>query len=147
VTALRAELARLTCLGSCGGDAQERAATNPLAALSCARTPRLYPLSTPLYPLSTPLLHPLLIPSTATVGVAAPASVPFRLVRVSDPGQSRAKTARDWPGSLGKLTAWRATGSPWVAGAVVAGRPPTNFVGGLPAGSPGHPHHQGWSDA
>jgi ABC-type cobalamin transport system ATPase subunit len=51
-----------------------------------------------------------------------------------------------WPGSRGKLTLWRTTESRWVAGALVSGRPPTNFVGGLPASSPGHPHHQGWSD-
>ena len=75
-----------------GVDAQGRAATNPVAALPCARTP-LPP------PLSTPLLHPLLRPSSATVGVAAPDRLLFGLVEVPDPGRSRAKTARDRPGS------------------------------------------------
>jgi hypothetical protein len=139
VTALRAEPARLTCLGRCGGDAQERAATNPVAALPCARTPLLIPLS-------IPLLIPLLIPPSATVGVDSPASVLFGLVEAPDPGQSRAKTARDWPGSVGKLELWRATGSRWVAGAFASGRPPTNTVGGLPARSPGNPDHERWSD-
>ena len=136
-TTLRAEPARLTGRGRRGGDAQERAATNPVAALPCARTPLPHPLSTPL-----------LIPSSATVGVTAPVSVPFRLVRGTDPGQSRAKIARDWPGSGGKLTLWRTTGSRWVAGAFLPGRPPTNPVGGLPAGSRGHcrrPGYGGWS--
>jgi hypothetical protein len=136
---LRAEPTGLTGLWRSGGDAQERAATNPVAALPCARTP----LPTPL---SIPLLIPLLRPSSATVGVTAPDLLRFGLVKVSDPGRSRAKTARDRPGSPGKLTAWRATRSGWVAGAVVAGRPPTNGVGGLPAGSLGHPGHGGWSD-
>jgi hypothetical protein len=138
-TTLRAEQTGLSGRGRSGGDAQERAATNPVAALSCARTPLLHPLS-------DPLLHPLLAPSTATVGVATPPTASFQQVKVSDPGRSRAGFARDRPGSLGKLTQWRATGSGWVAGAFVSGRPPTNFVGGLPVGSPGHPHHQGWSD-
>ena len=129
----------LTGRGSSGGDAQERAATNPVAALPCAGTP----LSTPL---STPLLNPLLIPPSATVGVNSSAGALFRQVRGTDPGQSRAKTARDWPGSGGKLTLRRATQARWVAGAVVSGRPPTNPVGGLPPGSPGNPHHAGWSD-
>jgi hypothetical protein len=138
-TTPRAEPARLTSRGRTGGDAQERPATNPVAALPCARTPLLYPLS-------IPLLIPLLIPPSATVGVPTPDLLLFGLVEAPDPGQSRAKTARDWPGSRGKLTAWRATRSSWVAGAVVSGRPPTNFVGGLPAGSPGHPDHEWWSD-
>jgi hypothetical protein len=131
----------LTGLGSSGGDAQEWAATNPVAALPCARTPLLHPLS-------IPLLIPLLIPPSATVGVWSLAPVLFGLVRGTDPGQSRAKTARDWPGSRGKLTAWRATESRWVAGAFVSGRPPTNGVGGLPAGSRGYCYaagHIGWS--
>jgi hypothetical protein len=139
---LRAEPADLTGRGSSGGDAQERAATNPVAALPCAPTPLPNPLS-------TPLLRPLLTPSTATVGAATPATAPFRQVRATDPGQSRAKTARDWPGSVGKLELWRATGSRWVAGAVVSGRPPTNGVGGLPAGSRGDRwslYHRWWSD-
>jgi hypothetical protein len=80
-TTLSAQPSGLTGRERGAGDAQERAATNPVAALSCARTPLLYPLS-------IPLLNPLLIPPSATVGVAAPASAPFRLVRVSDPGQS-----------------------------------------------------------
>jgi hypothetical protein len=136
---LRAQPSGLTGLGRSGGDAQEQAATNPVAALPCAPTP----LPTPL---STPLLIPLLIPPSATVGVNSPTGAMFRQVRGTDPGQSRAKTARDWPGSRGKHKQWRATGSRWVAGAVVSGRPPTNFVGGLPPGSPGHPGHAGWWD-
>jgi hypothetical protein len=138
-TTLRAQRADLAGLWRCDGDAQERAATNPVAALPCARTPLPNPLS-------TPLLHPLLIPSTATVGVNWPTKSSLRQVRGTDPGQSRAKTARDWPGSVGKLELWRATGSRWVAGAVVSGRPPTNGVGGLPASSPDHPDHERWSD-
>jgi hypothetical protein len=141
-TTLGAQQTMLAGLWRCGGDAQERAATNPVAALPCARTPLLQPLF-------SPLLIPLLIPPSATVGADAPDFLLFGLVEVPDPGQSRAKTARDWPGSRGKLTAWRATGSRWAAGAVVAGRPPTNTVGGLPAGSRGHRwslHHQWWSD-
>jgi hypothetical protein len=47
--------------GGSGGDAQERAATNPVAVLPCARTPLLIPLSIPL-----------LIPPSATVGADAP---------------------------------------------------------------------------
>jgi hypothetical protein len=54
-TTLRAEPAPLTGLGRSGGDAQELAATNPVAALPCARTPLLDPLS-------CPLLHPCLAP-------------------------------------------------------------------------------------
>ena len=142
-TTLSAEPARLTGRGSSSGDAQERAATNPVAALPCARTPLPNPLS-------IPLLIPLLIPPSATVGATAPDLLLFGLVGGTDPGQSRAKTARDWPGSVGKQTAWRATRSRLHAGAVVSGRPPTNFVGGLPAGSRGHRwslHHERWSDA
>jgi hypothetical protein len=138
-TTPRAEPARLTGRGRSGGDAQERAATNPVAALPCARTPLLHRLA-------APLLHPLLAPSSATVGAAEPAGAPFQQVRVSDPGRSRAKTTRDRPGSRGKQKQWRATGSRWVAGAVVSGRPPTNGVGGLPTGSPGYPRYAGWSD-
>jgi len=138
-TTLRAQQAWLTGHGSSGGDAQERAATNPVAARPCARTPLRHPLA-------APLLHPLLAPSAATVGVTTPDRLRFGLVEESDPGRSRANPARDRPGSLGKLTAWRATGSRLHAGAVVSGRPPTNFVGGLPPGSPGHPDHQRWSD-
>ena len=130
---------RLAGHGSNGGDAQERAATNPVAALPCVRTPLLDPLP-------GPLLHPLLAPSSATVGVIAPDLLLFRLVEVSDPGRSRANPARDRPGSLGKLTQWRATGSRWGAGAFLAGRPPTNTVGGLPPGSPGHLDHERWLD-
>jgi hypothetical protein len=138
-TTLRAEPARLTGREPSGGDAQERAATNPVAALPCARTPLPHPLS-------TPLLIPLLIPSSATVGVTSPTGARFGLVRGTDPCQSRAKTARDWPGSRGKQKQWQATQARWVAGAVVSGRPPTNTVGGLPASSPGHPDHERWSD-
>jgi hypothetical protein len=121
-TTLRAQPTRLARRGRSGGDAQELAATNPVAALPCARTLLLHPLA-------GPLLHPLLQPSSATVGAAAPAIAAFQQVRESDPGRSRAKTTRDRPGSLGKLKQWRATRSGWVAGAVVAGRPPTNTVG------------------
>ena len=135
---LRAEQAGLTGLGRSGGDAQERAATNPVAALPCARTPLLTPLA-------IPLLIPLLGPSAATVGVTASAARLFGLVRGSDPGRSRAKTARDRPGSGGKLELWWATGARLHAGASVASRPPTNPVGGLPAGSRrGHRHHERW---
>ena len=52
---MSAEPTGLTGRGSGGGDAQERAATNPVAALPCARTPLLHPLS-------APLLHPCLSP-------------------------------------------------------------------------------------
>ena len=138
-TTFRAQRTMLAGRGGSGGDAQGRAATNPVAALPCARTPLPNPLS-------TPLLIPLLIPPSATVGVNSPTGALFRLVRWTDPGQSRAVFARDWPGSRGKLTAWRATRSRWVAGAVLSGRPPTNGVGGLPPGSPGHPRYAGWSD-
>jgi hypothetical protein len=138
-TTLSAQPSGLTGRGRSGGDAQERAATNPVAALPCARTPLLHPLS-------TPLLIPLLIPPSATVGAATPDLARFGLVRGTDPGQSRAKTARDWPGSRWSRKQWRATGSRWVAGAFVSGRPPTNFVGGLPPDSRPHPGHQGWSD-
>jgi len=137
-TTLSAQQAGLTGLWRSGGDAQEPAATNPVAALPCARTP----LPTPL---STPLLIPLLIPPSATVGVNSPTGALFGQVRGTDPGQSRTKTARDWPGSGGKLQLGRATESRWVAGAVVSGRPPTNAVGGLPADNRGHHRHSGWS--
>ena len=138
-TTLGARPSRLAGLGCSGGDAQERAATNPVAALPCARTPLLIPLS-------IPLLIPLLIPPLATVGVDSPARALFGLVETPDPGQSRAKTARDWPGSRGKQTAWRTTGSRLHADAFLSGRPPTNGVGGLPASSPGHPHYAEWWD-
>jgi len=138
-TTLSAQRSGLTGHERGAGDAQERAATNPEAALPCARTPLLTPLS-------SPLLIPLLIPPSATVGVAPPATASFQQVEESDPGQSRAVFARDWPGSVGKQTAWRATRSRLHAGAVVSGRPPTNFVGGLPAGSPGYRDHEAWSN-
>jgi hypothetical protein len=79
-TTLRAEQTRLAGLCWCGGDAQERAATNPVAALPCANT------SLP-GPLAVPLLHPLLGPSSATVGVAAPELLRFGLVEGIDPGR------------------------------------------------------------
>jgi hypothetical protein len=138
-TTLRAESAPLAGLWRWGGDAQGSAATNPVAALPCAPTPLLGPLS-------APLLYPLLAPSAATVGVLAPDLLRFGLVGESDPGRSRANPARDRPGSVGKLKLWRATESRWVAGAFVAGRPPTNCVGDLPADSPGHPDHERRSD-
>ena len=134
-TPLRAERDDLTGRRRSGGDAQERAATNPVAALPCAPTPLLHPLSIPL-----------LIPSSATVGVTTPDLLRFWLVRGTDPGRSRAKPARDRPGSL---ELWRATGARLHAGAVVSGRPPTNPVGGLPAGNR-RPRpsrcHAGWWD-
>jgi hypothetical protein len=86
-TTLRAQQAGRTGRGSGGGDAQERAATNPVAALPCAPTPLLTPLS-------IPLLFPLLHPSSATVGVNSPTGGLFGLVEGDDPGRSRAKTAR-----------------------------------------------------
>jgi len=135
-TTLGAQPSGLAGRGSSGGDAQERAATNPVAALPCARTPLLHPLS-------TPLLIPLLIPSTATVGVCSLTAVLFGQVGGIDPGRSRAKPARDRPGSL---ELWRATQSRLHAGASVPGRPPTNPVGGLPAGNRRHPGHPRWSD-
>ena len=73
-TTLRARPTWLTGRGRSGGDAQERAATNPVAALPCARTPLLIPLS-------TPLLNPLLIPPSATVGVTSPTGALFRQLR------------------------------------------------------------------
>jgi hypothetical protein len=139
---LRARPVRLTGCGSSGRDVQGRAATNPVAALPCARTPLPHPLS-------IPLLHPLLDPSSATVGMAAPATAAFQQVGESDPGRSRAKTARDRPGSRWSRKQWRATQSGLHAGALLAGRPPTNPVGGLPAGSRGdgrHSHYGEWSD-
>jgi hypothetical protein len=138
-TTLRAQRSGLDGRGRYGGDAQEWAATNPVAALPCARTPLLDPL------LAT-LLHPLLAPSTATVGVASRAAVPFGQVMGPDPGRSRAKTARDRPGSGGKQAQRRTTQSRLHASAVVSGRPPTNPVGGLPAGNRPHRRHGRWSD-
>jgi hypothetical protein len=135
---LGAQPAGLTSRGRGGGDAQGRAATNPVAALPCARTPLPGPLR-------TPLLRSLLHPSSATVGVLLPARAPFRLVGGTDPGRSRAGFARDRPGSGRDGKRWRATGSGLHAGALVPGRPPTNPVGGLPPASPGHPGHEGWS--
>jgi len=138
-TTLGARPSRFAGLGRSGGDAQERAATNPMAALPCAHTPLPHPLP-------APLLIPLLGPSAAIVGVRSLATGPFLQVGVSDPGRSRAEIARDRPGSRGKLQLGRATSSRLHAGAFVSGRPPTNTVGGLPAGSPGHPGHGWWSD-
>jgi hypothetical protein len=140
-TTLGARPSGLAGLGRSGGDAQGRVATNPVATLPCAPTPLPHPLS-------IPLLIPLLIPPSATVGVNSPTGALFGLVRGTDPGQSRAKTARDWPGSRWSRRQWRATRSRLHADAVVSGRPPTNGVGGLPPGSPGHRHdagHARWS--
>lgn len=72
-TTLRIRLSGLAGRGRSGGDAQEWAATNPVSALPCARTPLLTPLS-------IPLLIPLLIPPSATVGVTTAARVLFGLV-------------------------------------------------------------------
>jgi hypothetical protein len=134
-TTLGVQAAGLTGRGRNGGDAQERPATNPVAALSCARTPLL-----------TPLPIPLLIPPSATVGADAPDFLLFGLVEAPDPGRSRANPARDRPGSRWSRKQWRATHARLHAGAVVSGRPPTNYVGGLPPGSPGHPHYAEWWD-
>jgi hypothetical protein len=54
-TTLRAQPSQLAGHGISGGDAQEWAATNPVAALPCAPTPLLAPLSTPCF---TPCLSP-----------------------------------------------------------------------------------------
>ena len=138
---LGAQQAGRTGLGSSGRDAQELAATNPVAALPCAHTPLLGSL---LAPLSAPLLAP----SSATVSPHQPRKAAFELVEGDDPGRSRAKTTRDRPGSVGKLELRRATGSRRHAGAFVSGRPPTNGVGDLPADSRRHRHcrgYAGWS--
>jgi hypothetical protein len=74
VTTVRAQPSMLAGRGGGGGDAQGRAATNPVAALPCARTPLPNPLS-------APLLIPLLIPPAATVGVCSLAARLFWLVR------------------------------------------------------------------
>ena len=139
---LGAQPTGLTGVGSGGGDAQERPATNPVAALPCAHTPLLAPLA-------APLLHPLLAPSSATVSPHQALKAAFGLVEGDDPGRSRAKTTRDRPGSVGKLKLRRTTRSRLHAGAFMSGRPPTNFVGGLPAGGRGDRwslHHRWWSD-
>ena len=136
-----AQPTELAGLVSGGGDAQERAATNPVAALPCARTPLLSPL---LHPLSSPLLGP----SSATVSPHQALKSSFWLVEGDDPGQSRAKTTRDWPGSRWSRKQWRATQSKLHAGAFVSGRSPTNPMGDLPAGSCRHHrrhHHAAWS--
>jgi hypothetical protein len=140
-TTLRAQPSGLSGRTKSAGDAQERAATNPMAALPCARTPLPNPLP-------APLLIPLLIPSTATVGVWSLATVLFGLVRVTDPSHSPAKPPPDWPGSRWSQKQWRATHARLHAGAFLSGRPPTNPVGGLPADNPGRCHnagHAGWS--
>jgi hypothetical protein len=93
-TTLGAQQTMLAGLWRCGGDAQERAATNPVAALPCARTPLLQPLF-------SPLLIPLLIPPSATVGADAPDFLLFGLVEVPDPGQGPGKKkARGGRGAL-----------------------------------------------
>jgi hypothetical protein len=138
-TTLGVQPTGLTGRGRSGGDAPERAATNPVAARPYASTPLPEPLS-------IPLLNPLLIPSTATVGAATPAAAPFQQVRGTDPALPQKKPPSARPGSRGKQTARRTTGSRLHAGAFVSGRPPTNTVGGLPAGSPSHPYHVGWWD-
>ena len=80
-TTLGVEPAGLTGRGRSGGDAQERAATNPVVALPCTRTPLPDPLS-------APLLVPLLSPSAATVGVCLPAAAPFQQAGVSGEAQA-----------------------------------------------------------
>jgi hypothetical protein len=140
-TTLGAQPIGLADCRSSGGDAQERPATNPVAALPCARIPLL-----PSF--STPLLYPLLDPSSATVSPHRATTRLFGLVEVPDPGRSRAKTTRDRPGSRWSRKQWRATQSRLHAGAVVSGRPPTNPMGDLPAGSRNHHrrhHHAEWS--
>jgi hypothetical protein len=77
---------------------------------------------------------------------ASPLVYPLAYPPISDRGGELAYRSAVWPGSVGKLTAWRTTGSRWVAGAVVSGRPPTNFVVDLPADSRSHPGHAGWLD-
>jgi hypothetical protein len=58
-TTLSAQQTGHAGLGKCGGDAQERAATNPVAALPCARTPCLPPSLSPcLSPCSSPHQRP-----------------------------------------------------------------------------------------
>jgi len=84
-TTLRVQWTGLTGRGRCGGDAQERVATNPVAALPCARPPLLTPWSTPCLPLVYPLLIPLLIPPSATVGVCSPAARRFGQVEGTTP--------------------------------------------------------------
>ena len=84
---LGAQWTGLAGRGRSGGDAQERPATNPVAALPCARTPLLDPLSAPLSP-------PLLGPSSATVSPHQPLKAAFGLVEGDDPGRSRANPAR-----------------------------------------------------
>jgi hypothetical protein len=68
-----AQPTRLAGRRSGGGDAQERAATNPVAALPYARTPLLDPLLRPLSP-------PLLGPSSVTVSPHQPLKAAFGLV-------------------------------------------------------------------
>ena len=138
---MRVQPTRLAGRDNGGGDAQGRAATNPVAALPCARTPLLSSL---LHPLSAPLLGP----SSATVSPHQALKSSFGLVEGDDPGRSRAKTTRDRPGSVGKLKQWRTTHSRLHAGAFLTGRPPTNPMGDLPAGSRRHHrrhHHAEWS--
>jgi hypothetical protein len=84
---LGAQSIGLASRGSSDGDAQERPATNPVAALPCAHTPLLAPLA-------APLLHPLLAPSSATVSPQQSPKAAFGLVEVPDPGRSRANPAR-----------------------------------------------------
>ena len=62
-TTLGARPSRFAGLGRSGGDAQERAATNPMAALPCAHTPSL----TPCLP---PCLSPCLDPQQPSWGCA-----------------------------------------------------------------------------
>jgi hypothetical protein len=86
---LRAQRTMLAGRGRCGGDAQERAATNPVAALSCAYTPLLHPLF-------VPLLQPLLAPQQRPWGW------PHPLWRLS---------SRSWcPTPAGRARGLRATG-------------------------------------
>jgi hypothetical protein len=132
-TTLRTQRARLTGRARSGGDAQGRAATNPVAALPCARTPLPNPLS-------IPLLIPLLIPSSATVGVAVPARAPFRQVRGPDPGPAgRAQTPR----ATGRgLWGSRGLGGPLDRGRSLARfrrEAPHQLRGGPPGGQPSSP--------
>ena len=129
----------LPAVGGSGGDAQERAATNPVAALPCARTPLLHPLS-------IPLLIPLLIPPSATVGVQPhPTWRCLGWWRRPTPASRAQKPRATGRGLWGSCSC----GGPLDRGGSLArscpGRPPTNPVGGLPADNRGHHRHSGWS--
>jgi hypothetical protein len=131
-TTLRAQPSQLAGHGISGGDAQERAATNPVAALPCAPTPLLAPLS-------LPLLRPLLGPSAATVGVRSPLGVRFGLVRGIDPGPGGRPPPPPPPppaGVSGGLAGHWSKAARW---RVCCWSAPHQPRGGPPAGQPGSP--------